>query len=361
VLCTRESEPIATRGQRPVYCIDPLEDPRWPECVARHPKASVFHSRAWLRALQITYGYEPVVFTTCAPVEPVTNALVFCVVRSWLTGDRLVSLPFSDHCEPLVTWPEEGRTLIAFVETLQKTERLKYVEIKSADVDVLYGGTFSARRTYCLHRLSLQPDLDTLYRRLHKDCIQRKIRRAEREGLRYEVGADESLIDRFYRLLQSTRARHRLPPQPIEWFRNLVACLGSAVQIRIASHAGRPVAGIVTLRQGKQIVYKYGASDAAWNHLGGMPMLLWETIKEAKHDGCNSLDLGRSDPDNPGLIVFKERWAAECSLLSTWRTPPVAMVLQRERRTMQCVKRLFGRLPGSVQTFVGRLLYRHIG
>jgi hypothetical protein len=28
--------------------------------------------------------------------------LVFCRVRSWLTGRRSISLPFSDHCEPLV-------------------------------------------------------------------------------------------------------------------------------------------------------------------------------------------------------------------------------------------------------------------
>ncbi len=42
------------------------------------------------------------VLTTCAPDAPLTDGVVFCEVDSWLTGRRLVSLPFSDHCEPLL-------------------------------------------------------------------------------------------------------------------------------------------------------------------------------------------------------------------------------------------------------------------
>ena len=69
--------------------------------VERHPKASVFHTPAWLQALRWTYGDEPVVFTTSPPTAELTNGVVFCRVKSWLTGRRLISLPFSDHCEPL--------------------------------------------------------------------------------------------------------------------------------------------------------------------------------------------------------------------------------------------------------------------
>jgi hypothetical protein len=86
--------------QDSVYAINPLQDDRWHEPIVRHPSASVFHTRGWLRALQMTYGYEPIAFTTSAPSQELKNALPFCVVRSWLTGDRLMSLPFSDYCEP---------------------------------------------------------------------------------------------------------------------------------------------------------------------------------------------------------------------------------------------------------------------
>src|SRR5690242_12893147 len=96
------SEETMSSLQDGVLAINPLVDDRWPEFIGRHPNASVFHSRGWLSALQSTYGYEPLAFTTSAPSEELKNALLFCVVRSWLTGSRLVSLPFSDHCDPLV-------------------------------------------------------------------------------------------------------------------------------------------------------------------------------------------------------------------------------------------------------------------
>ena len=85
-----------------VYTLDPLRDSRWSELVERHPHASVFHTAAWLQSLQRTYGYQPIAFTTSAPGTPLADGVVMCKVRSWLTGRRLVSLPFADHCEPLV-------------------------------------------------------------------------------------------------------------------------------------------------------------------------------------------------------------------------------------------------------------------
>ena len=201
---------------------------------AEHPNASVFHTRGWLRALQTTYGYEPVVFTTSAPAEGLTHALLFCIVRSWLTGNRLVSLPFSDHCEPLVENAEQFRRLSSFAESLRREERWKYVEIRSANSLLDFDGSFGRATTYYLHRLDLRPSLDALYKGFHKDCIQRKISRAEREALTYEAGRSESLIQQLYGLLQLTRSRHHVPTatvrvvsEPRGLYRGRMSALGS--------------------------------------------------------------------------------------------------------------------------------------
>src|SRR5262245_25827296 len=84
-----------------VHRVDHVRDRRWPEFLKRDSRASVFHSSEWLEALRRTYAYEPTVLTTSAPGEDLVNGLVFCRIRSWLTGTRIVSVPFSDHCEPL--------------------------------------------------------------------------------------------------------------------------------------------------------------------------------------------------------------------------------------------------------------------
>src|SRR4249920_2949505 len=90
-----------------VHTFNPLEDNRWPAFVQSDPNASIFHTAGWLKSLQATYQYEPIAFTTSAPGGDLKNAIVFCKVKSWITGRRLVSLPFSDHCEPLVENPDE--------------------------------------------------------------------------------------------------------------------------------------------------------------------------------------------------------------------------------------------------------------
>src|SRR5580704_12775701 len=85
-----------------ISCIDPIQDRRWTNLVEMHPDGCLFHSAEWLKALSRTYGYKPLAFTTSAAEPTLTDGLVFCQVESWLTGKRLVSLPFSDHCAPLV-------------------------------------------------------------------------------------------------------------------------------------------------------------------------------------------------------------------------------------------------------------------
>jgi hypothetical protein len=314
-----------------------------------------------LRSLQTTYGYEPVAFTTSPPSQELKNALLFCVVCSWLTGDRLVSLPFSDHCEPLVEDAEQFRSLCAQAESLRVREGHKYVEMRSANSLLEFDKDFSPANTYTLHRVDLRPSLDALRKGFHRDCIQRKISRAERESLTYEAGRSPLLLQQLYGLLQLTRSRHHLPPQPFEWFQNLVACMGQNVCIRIASKDRLPIAGIMTLGHGKTMVYKYGGSDAKFSHLGATPMLFWRAIKEAKDAGMEELDLGRSDLDNPGLITFKERWSAVNSTLTIWRAPAATVSSSFEQIKGWMTKEGFARLPDSALTLAGRLFYRHIG
>jgi len=293
----------------PVHELHPLGDPRWEEFLERHPQASVFHTPGWLEALRRTYGYEPFVVTTAAPGEELKNGIVFCRVKSWLTGNRAVSLPFADHCQPLVESPESLATLLAGLREEQTRANWKYIELRpfqgipglgtgasglgpdtgygTTEAGLGTGGNHPQGDTACLcttipeircslrrfvvgrvntciimrpsflvaapprcasvvksfgesakfhfHTLDLRPDLDSLYRGLHKSCVRRKIQRAEQENLAYEEGRSEAILAKFYHLLLLTRRRHQLPPQPLGWFRNLLDCLGDRARIHLVS------------------------------------------------------------------------------------------------------------------------------
>lgn len=344
-----------------VHELNPLEDRRWTEFVERHPNASIFHTQGWLSALKSTYRYEPIAFTTSAPGVELRNAIVFCKVQSWLTGRRLVSLPFSDHCEPLVEKLNELDELLAYIEEARKRDHWKYVELRPEHMNLPTLPTFQKSETFCLHQLDLTPSLDNLLHSFHKDCVQRKIRRAEREGLEYENGRSESQLQKLYGLLKLTRRRHNVPPQPIEWFRNLLNLTGESAQIHIASKDGLPAAGILTLRHGKKIVYKYGGSNVRLNNLGGMPLLFWKSIQDARLTGAGEFDFGRSDTDNPGLIAFKDHWATQRLALTYWRCQGSKPSVATSMWKTNLPKRTFASLPAVMQAYIGRHIYRHIG
>jgi hypothetical protein len=344
-----------------VYRIDPLVDPRWGEFLAGHPDASVFHTPAWLQALQLTYGYRPEGFTTSAPGPPLQDAVVVCRVDSWLTGARLVSLPFADHCQPLGT-AQSLATLIASLKQASLAEGDKYLEfrwISSPALTPSLRDGLHEETSYQFHSLDLQPTIEELFRGFHKSCIQRKIRRAEREGLEYEAGSSPEMLRDFYRLLIVTRKRHGLPPPPLRWFQNLRNCFGDGLKIHLAKQKGRPLASILTLTFKERLVYKYGGSDAYFHHLGTMPWLFWQVIQDGKNRGLAELDLGRSDVADQGLIAFKNHLGARSSILTNYRYP------MREQRSMfqagELVRGWCRHLPGPVLRAAGTLLYRHIG
>ena len=342
--------------------IDPLSDQRWPSFVDRHQRASVFHTRGWLKALNRAYGFEPVALATAAPDGPLASAVVFCRVRSWLTGRRLVSLPFSDHCDPLTDEGPEQEGLMDALRSERERGRWKYVELRSTHgFPVSWAGLFESERYY-LHRLDLRGDSNDLFAKFHKNHVVRKIRRSEREKLRYEEGRSDALLQTFYKLLVQTRRRHTLPPQPIGWFRAVLDCLPEQARVRVAFKDDTPVASIVTLRQRDIMMYKYGASDAALHALGGMPFLFWRTICDAREQGCVTLDLGRSEIANEGLVAFKEHSGATHCHLSYLRDPPVS---RRGAATEQLgaglAQRVFSIIPDRLLIAAGRTLYPHIG
>jgi hypothetical protein len=350
-----------------VYQINPLQDSRWARLVESHPKSTVFHTAGWLEALCRTYGYEPVVLTTTGREGPLKNGLLLCKVSSWLTGTRLVSLAFSDHCQPLVNTPSELLGLLKFLENSVKAKDYKYVEIRppaAFDPDVESGCHAAIDDSYYLHLLDLRPPLEVLFKGFHKSCVQRKLERAKREDLKIEEGRSEKLLRDFYRLLVMTRRRHHIPPQPFEWFQNLIEYLGDQVVIRMAFKEKAPIASIFTLTHKKTVVYKYGCSDSTFHNLGGMLSLFWRTIQVAKEQGFEELDLGRSEVDNQGLIAFKDRWGSTRTSLRYYRypwRPALEKTGVKNDLRMEIAQQVLSGLPDFCLVAAGKLLYRHIG
>src|SRR3954471_16887342 len=81
---------------------DPCVESGWDSLVRSHPGFSFFHGSAWAKVLKDTYGFTPYYFAAVRK-DQLLGLLPTMEVRSWLSGIRGVSLPFTDECAPLTS------------------------------------------------------------------------------------------------------------------------------------------------------------------------------------------------------------------------------------------------------------------
>jgi CelD/BcsL family acetyltransferase involved in cellulose biosynthesis len=143
-----------------------------------------------------------------------------------------------------------------------------------------------------------------------------------------------------------------------------VSCFGGGLKIRVARRNNQALAAILTLRHKNTLTYKYGASDAAYNSLGGVQLLHWTAIRDAKDCGLQAYDLGRSDADQSGLITFKDRWGAKQSTLTYLKfalTQDLSRKFADSSAKSERARGFLGLLPKPVVSLLGRTLYKHVG
>lgn len=339
---------------------DPLTDSRWRALAEHHRHATIFHTPEWLSALHRTYGFQPQALVSVSPDGVPIAGLAYCSLRSWLTGARVVSLPFSDHCDPLAEDGEGQRRLVAALRERVLETKAGWLEIRPSLAGDFSGPGLRKSASYCLHKLDLRPRLAQLYEGLHKTCFRGRIRHAQAHALQYAFGRSAALLDQFYAMMVLTRRHQALPPQPLAWFRNVIACLGEKATLHLVSVHGQPIAGIMTLTHRGVMTYKYGCSDRRYNHLGGTPLLFWRAIEQAKSLGLESLDLGRTDLENKGLILYKSRLGADALGIDYWvsgerrRGPAASPWLTAAGRSV------ISKAPLRLLSWLGERLYRHL-
>ena len=322
--------------------------------MGRAPGATIFHQPAWLRLLAGEYGYEFEACCLVGPADRIAAGLPWARIESRVTGRRLVALPFSDACPPLVDGASE-EDLAAAVEEARRDTGLG-LEVRWR-VDALGG---PAPHLYWRHALPLEPDAEAVAGRA-RSGIRRGVAKARREGLSFERRADGEGLDAFYRLHLRTRRRQGVPTQSKRFIDGLGGLFdeGHGFVALVRAGGSGPVAAAVFLQAGTHLTYKYGASDRGALPLRPNNLLFAEVIRWACESGCRELDFGRTDLDNEGLREFKLGWGAhETALHHTYAgcEPPAGTSLPQ-----RVLRPLIRHSPPLVGRLTGRALYRHFG
>lgn len=345
-----------------VQILNPLDIPNWDSLVVRLPGYGFFHTSAWCRVLAESYGYEPVYFTVWHG-EELRAVLPMMGVESIWTGRRGVSLPFSDCCDPLLLDEADFTPLLHAAQDFGRERGWKFIELRGAPSSLPNQKSSNA---YLGHHLDLSRNIEVLEKGL-RDSTRRNIRKAQKSGVKTEIGRSEEAILAFYRLNCMTRQRHGLPPQPLHFFKKFLEYvlnygLGSIV---LARFEGKIIAAAVFVQTGNggTVLYKYGASDKRHQELRANNLVMWEAIKWYAEQGFGAMLMGRTDLDHDGLRQFKTGWNTEEYSINYYRYDlrSAAFTNGATATGGSFETKILQRTPLPILRMMGRMLYRHFG
>lgn len=338
--------------------INPLAVAEWDQRVTTREDQTIFHHSTWARVLVETYGHQP--FYLKISVQNAEAALVpLMEVNSPLTGRRGVSLPFSDFAGPLWSDPDQAPVVYAALLEFAASRGWKHLEIRGGLIPPVGAKPF---QTYDSHHLDLRQGTASIFHNLDPS-VRRAIRKSESSGIEVAVERNQQAMDVFYQLHGRTRRRHGLPPQPLEFFRNIARHLieRNLGTIVLAKLADIPVAGAVFLHSAGRAIYKFGASDSEHWPLRPNHGVMWAGIRELAEMGCDQLEFGRTSPADQGLIRFKLSWGSVRHSLSYFRHDCRANTwLTAHHLPTESHPLIFGHLPIACNRLAGRLIYPHL-
>ncbi len=281
-------------------------DPTWLAFVDGHPDATIFHHPRWLELLASSYGYRPLILTIRDSGNAIRAGLPLLDVRSWLTGRRLISLPFTDYCPPLGRDASDLKELTTALSDWHRTTGQPPLEIRGG-MPPRHG--LRSAQVGVRHLLALEPDLERVLGRFRQSATT-AVRKAQRAGVEVAFSRSGEALSTFYRLHCMTRRRLGVPVQPRRFFEELWRTVIDRQLgfVLLANHAGQPIAGAVFLSWNRHLIYKYAASDP--RHLQSRPnnMVCAAAIEWGCRNGYQTLDFGKTEVEQAGLRRFKSSW-----------------------------------------------------
>src|SRR5579859_3708289 len=340
--------------------VNAITDPRWHDFV-QHQQSSLFHSPDWMRVIQRTYELD---IHACMMLDKLGKPIAgipYSRVHD-VKGQRIVSLPFSDYCDPLVNDNNQWDCLINELLGTQQPVHLRCLHNPIPLVDK----RFKMRKQAMWHCMDLQADLDTLWDGIH-DSARRAYRKAQRNGVTVKIADDEQMLRAFFELhLRVRKNKYHLIAQPYAFFCHIwqeFVEKGNGV-LMLAMLGDTIIGGILFLEWQGTLFYKFNASSMA--HLAYRPnnLLMWEGIKYAKEKGYTTLDFGLSDLDQPGLLRYKQQFASEYKPISFLQYRPTETLSLAEQQINDLRPQLPDLFtdqsdPDSVTEKAGDVLYRY--
>jgi CelD/BcsL family acetyltransferase involved in cellulose biosynthesis len=344
--------------------IDPIRDPRWVDFIADHPSAVAFHLPGWIESTVSVFGYQPRFHVLETDEGHIVAAWPSMLIKSRLTGTRLVCLPFCHRSGPLLETDRQAEQLLAALAADMARFKAASFEVRDWPTTIGVPAIMTASDEYTRHVIDLSDGPDGVLRAMDKD-MRYSLNRSRREGVTVRLAESDADVETFYRLYVSQRRRQGLLPQPESFLRSIherVVCRGNGFLV-IAERGGKPLCALLSVGHGDTVIGTHSAATVAARSYRATPLAIWRSIELACEQEYRSYDLGRSDAESTGLVHFKKEWGAQQQPLPYYFHPqPTGVNAGGTGGLKKSLLRAYARFaPDPVFVGLSRPIYRHLG
>lgn len=266
---------------------------------------SLFNSAPWSDVLDRTYEMKTRVVSLPGRGSH-SSEIQFCDVSD-MRGRRIISLPFSDYCDPRVNRLEDWNDLASQLMEQGAPLKFKLVKNRLPASDT----RFSTSVSELWHSTDISASEQVMWERLHGQA-RTNLRFARKNCVNVRVGTELKDVMAFYEMHAHVRkTKYGLLAQPVRFFENIHRIFGKRDElfVLLAEREGEAVAGTLFIKQGDVLYYKFNASKAT--ELRPNDLIVWQGMMLGNQLGLKSLDFGVSALSQPGLIHFKRKYATE--------------------------------------------------
>jgi FemAB-related protein (PEP-CTERM system-associated) len=336
------------------HLMDAGPPPDWDAYVAAHPHGSLFHTGAWRRAVETTFGHRPS-YLWAERHGACVGVLPLFVVKT-LKGRALVSVPYGVYGGILANDAAVERALLDAAIRLADAHDVTYVELRSrhaggldlveSDLHVTFERALPESPAECL------------------GLVPRKSRASVRNGrskfgLVSEFSAD---LTRLYDLYAINVRRLGSPTFPFRFLLALEREFGSAMSVQHTLFEDRVVAAVLTFWDRDAAVPYYSGCDDTYFFTQCNNVMYCDLMEAAVQRGCRRFDFGRSRR-GAGPYHFKVNMGFEPAPLHyqyVLRKLQDVPRINPSNPKLELPRRIWSRLPLGVTKAVGPRLLRYI-
>jgi hypothetical protein len=325
----------------------------------------IYHLSSWKQALERAFSHIKGHFLVLRDDSGhIAAGIPIYLVRSWLLGNRLVSIPYASICDPLISTEQHYKELLGGLKAFQKECRAGSIEIKTLKTTRLIADPLCSSADYIHHYLPMDRPPQDLQKNFAHKATKQMIQRAQHRGLIVRSQFDPTAISLIHSFLAGTRRRLSLPSIPHKFFNSFAQAFGKdRMTILVAYLEENPIAALLALNFGGVLHIEYYGGNSIAYQTGASHLLHWEAIKHAWSLGCKSVSFGLTDSWNEGLLSFKRRWGTigepiGISCISSNGQPRVTLKSAKRNRASRW---LFRNAPQPVCAALASFIYRHHG